>query len=58
MRRLVHELGLAGQDVPDAALAALALDLGAPMVTSDRGFRRLPGLTVIDPAGFEPSSTR
>jgi toxin-antitoxin system PIN domain toxin len=57
-RRLIHDLGLAGQDVPDAALAALALDLGASMVTSDRGFRRFPGLAVIDPANFEPSLAR
>lgn len=51
-RQLVLDLGLAGQDVPDAALAALALELGATMATSDRGFRRFPGLTVLDPAEF------
>lgn len=49
-RDLIHQLGLTGKDVPDAALAALALELGATIVTSDRGFRRFPGLQVLDPA--------
>lgn len=57
-RRLILDLGLAGQDVPDSALAALALDLGSAMVTSDRGFRRFPGLSVIDPAEYEGPSGR
>jgi predicted nucleic acid-binding protein len=37
--------------VPAALLAATALDLGARMVTFDRGFRRFPGLTVVVPSG-------
>lgn len=47
---LVEELGLAGDDVDDAFIAAGALDAGATFVTGDRGFRRFPGLRVIDPA--------
>jgi uncharacterized protein len=43
-------LGLTGNDVPDAHLAALALHMDAAVVTADRGFRRFPGLRVIDPA--------
>jgi uncharacterized protein len=47
---LIRDLGLTGDDVPDAYLAAAALDLGATFVTSDRGFARFPGLTVRVPA--------
>ena len=35
--------------VPDAYLAALALEHGATMVTADRGFHRYPGLRVLHP---------
>jgi toxin-antitoxin system PIN domain toxin len=35
--------------VPDAYLAALALENDATFVTSDRGFARFPGLRVLDP---------
>lgn len=35
--------------VPDAYLAALALEHGATLVTSDRGFARFPGLRLLDP---------
>ena len=35
--------------VPDAYLAALALEQGATFVTRDRGFARFPGLRLIDP---------
>ena len=48
--RLVRELGLRGNDVPDALLAATALDLNATLATFDRGFRRFPGLAVLVPA--------
>jgi toxin-antitoxin system PIN domain toxin len=48
-RDLIRDLGLTGNDVPDAVLAATALDLRATLVTADRGFRRFRGLTVIDP---------
>jgi uncharacterized protein len=47
---LVRDLHLTGDDVPDAFIVAAALDLGATLVTSDRGFRRFPGLSVLDPA--------
>lgn len=48
-RMLVDDLRLVGNDVPDAYLAALALDHGATLVTTDRGFRRFPGLRLVDP---------
>ncbi len=40
----VQHLGARGNDVPDAYLAALAVDAGATWVTTDRGFARFPGL--------------
>ncbi|MGL5852253.1 MAG: TA system VapC family ribonuclease toxin, partial [Phycicoccus sp.] len=48
---LVTRLKLRGNDVPDAYLAALATELGATLVTRDRGFRRFPGVRVVDPLG-------
>lgn len=41
--------GLAAKDVPDAYLAALALQHGLRLATSDSGFARFPGLTWFDP---------
>jgi toxin-antitoxin system PIN domain toxin len=35
--------------VPDAYLAALAIENGATFVTRDRGFARFPGLRLLDP---------
>lgn len=46
---LVEDLRLTGNDVPDAYLAALAIDHSARLVTRDRGFRRFPGLRLLDP---------
>jgi uncharacterized protein len=41
---LCHHLQLRGNLVPDAYLAALALEQGAELVTFDRGFGRYPRL--------------
>jgi toxin-antitoxin system PIN domain toxin len=38
-----------GADVPDAWLAALAIDTGATLVSADRGFARFPGLRWLHP---------
>ena len=46
---LIADLGLNGDDAPDAYLAAAALDLGATLVTSDRGFARFPSLVTLRP---------
>jgi uncharacterized protein len=46
---LCARLRLRGNDVPDAALAALAIEIGARWVTSDRGFARFPELQVEPP---------
>jgi uncharacterized protein len=40
---------LRGNLVPDAWLAALALEHGATVATLDRGFARFDGLTLVDP---------
>jgi len=42
--RLCREGGAKGNLVPDAYLAALAIEHGAELVTSDRDFARFPGL--------------
>ncbi len=47
---LCGSLGLRGNDIPDAYLAALALEHGATWVTADRGFGRFPDLRVEYPA--------
>ena len=46
---LVAQQGLRGNDVPDAYLAAMALEQGATWVTTDRGFARYQGLRLLDP---------
>jgi toxin-antitoxin system PIN domain toxin len=49
VRDLVTEHRLRGNDVPDAVLAAHALELGASLVTLDRGFARFTSLRVVNP---------
>jgi len=43
-RDLCRSVGARGNVVPDAYLAALAIEHGATWVTTDRGFARFPGL--------------
>lgn len=47
--RLCREADARGNFVPDAFLAALAIESGSDLVTADRGFGRFPGLSVIYP---------
>jgi len=47
-QELVSELALVGNDVPDALIAAQALDHGATLATFDQGFARFPDLQVMD----------
>ena len=42
--RLCRLPGVKGNTVPDAYLAALAIESGCEWVTTDRGFARFPGL--------------
>lgn len=46
---LVRTSGARANLVPDAHLAALALENGATWATRDRGFARFPGLRLLDP---------
>jgi uncharacterized protein len=41
---------ITGPLVTDAALAALAIEQGASLCTTDRDFRRFDGLSLVDPA--------
>lgn len=47
--RLCREAGAKGNLVPDAWLAALAVESGSELITTDRGFARFPGLRWRDP---------
>lgn len=47
---LCSAVGARGNDVPDAYLAALAIESGSELVTADRGFGRFPGLRWSSPA--------
>jgi uncharacterized protein len=48
-RKLVTDDRVSGPLITDAALAALALELGACVCSTDRDFRRFDGLSVVDP---------
>jgi uncharacterized protein len=41
---LCRDVGATGNRIPDAYLAALAIEHGATLATADRGFARFPGL--------------
>lgn len=56
--RLVTELGLRANDIPDALLAATALQLNATLATFDRGFRRFPRLPIVIPGPSTTTSER
>ena len=46
---LCSSVGARGNDIPDAYLAALAIESGSELVTADRGFGRFPGLRWSNP---------
>lgn len=48
-RQNIEAVGRGGNNVPDAHIAALAMERDAVVHTSDRGFRRFPGLRWRDP---------
>jgi toxin-antitoxin system PIN domain toxin len=52
-REHVADAQVAGPLVTDAALAALALESGAILCSTDRDFRRFRGLKIIDPTQRE-----
>ena len=47
--RLLDQTGAVANRVPDAHLAALALEHGLTLCSADRGFARFPGLHWINP---------
>lgn len=49
LRRLLQEADARGNLVPDAHLAAIAIEHGATIATRDRGFGRFPGVAWLDP---------
>jgi predicted nucleic acid-binding protein len=49
LRALLRDGQSTGPLVMDAALAALALEHGATLYSTDRDFARFPGLAWIDP---------
>jgi toxin-antitoxin system PIN domain toxin len=49
LRSLLVEARAEGPIVSDAALAALAIEHGATLCSTDRDFRRFPGLKLHDP---------
>ena len=48
-KRTASEAQARGTFVTDAALAALAIETGATLCSHDKGFRRFPGLKLLDP---------
>lgn len=51
--QLCREVKARGNTIPDAYLAALAMEQGATWVTTDRGFARFPGLRLGSALGAE-----
>lgn len=49
-KNILERTACVGNHVPDAYLAALAIDLEATLITRDRGFARFQGLRVRSPA--------
>ena len=55
LARLIADGQASGPLIMDAALAAIAIEHGATLYTSDRDFARFPGLDWINP--LEPQSS-
>jgi toxin-antitoxin system PIN domain toxin len=53
-----RDLGLRGNDVNDAFLAAVAVEARCRLVSRDGGFSRFPGLDWWNPAGSEAQPAR
>jgi uncharacterized protein len=49
LRQQIMDAQVSGPLVTDAALAALALEQGATLCSTDRDFRRFQGLKLVDP---------
>jgi len=51
LESLCQSQNLRGNDLNDAFLAALALERGATLISTDQGFGRFPGLRWLNPLG-------
>ena len=51
LREMLEHVGTGGNLVPDAHLAALAVEHGAFLATGDHDFQRFPRVRVVDPFG-------
>ena len=51
---LCRDLGARGNVIPDAFLAAMAIEVGATFITTDAGFARFPGLRWRRPFDTNP----
>ena len=51
LRNLLRATGTAGALVPDAHLAAMGIELGAAIHSTDPDFQRFPGIEHVDPLG-------
>ncbi len=49
LRELCHSAQVTSRLVTDAHLAALAIEYGATLCSSDRDFTRFPGLRIVNP---------
>lgn len=49
LQHMIVDAQVAGRHITDAHLAALAIEHGATLCTTDRGFARFPGLSTFDP---------
>jgi toxin-antitoxin system PIN domain toxin len=56
LRDLVIEAQVSGPLLTDAALAAMAMEHGATLCSTDRDFRRFRGLKLIDPLKTDPDT--
>lgn len=57
LEKLTVRNGAAGPLLSDAVLAAIALENGATLATTDGDFRRFAGLKTINPLRDSPNST-
>lgn len=56
--QLCQSIGATGNDVPDAYLAAMAIESECEWITTDRGFSRFPGLQWRHPLRSVPGQSR
>jgi toxin-antitoxin system PIN domain toxin len=56
LRGLMHDGQTLGALVMDAVLAAIALEHGATLYSTDRDFSRFPGLKCVNPLARDPTA--